>query len=351
MANLINLSEYKTYADITSADALKDSKIQTLINNVSALIKTYCGRNFIDNYSTEKIEYFDGDGSSWIYLQETPIRDISQVWERLDTRTDKETVENNFADSSNYYLLNSATAQCSDSSLSTEATCAYITGSVASNGTGGTSGDTLTIQTFDADSLLGEVGRQYRVQIETGGATFKWSRDGGANFFKTGVACSTTATELEHDVKVTFSAASGLLVGDYWDFTANKWTGACSNSTYKTQTDCQSAGYFWTVDREYVLDSENDRVHRIAPDTGKSKAFPSGPDAIKVTYRGGYSETPNDLKLAAFDLVTYYRKKESIPRKITSASGMGSVTHAGANLPADFPPHIKRILDLYRNAL
>ena len=50
MADLVSVSEYKAYADITSTT--NDAKINTLRGYVSSLVKTYCGRTFIDNYST-----------------------------------------------------------------------------------------------------------------------------------------------------------------------------------------------------------------------------------------------------------------------------------------------------------
>ena len=97
---------------------------------------------------------------------------------------------------------------------------------------------------------------------------------------------------------------------------------------------------------EYIVDTDLDIVRRTTA-TG-DKAFPMGPKAVKVVYRSGYSSTPEDLKLACFDLVKYYLKDE---RK----SGM---TIAGATVRNDvstslrenigFPDHIKRILDFYK---
>ena len=97
---------------------------------------------------------------------------------------------------------------------------------------------------------------------------------------------------------------------------------------------------------EYIVDTALDMVRRTTA-TG-DKAFPMGPKAVKVVYRSGYASTPDDLKLACFDLVKYYLKDE---RK----SGM---TIAGATVRNDvstslrenigFPDHIKRILDFYK---
>lgn len=67
-----------------------------------------------------------------------------------------------------------------------------------------------------------------------------------------------------------------------------------------------------------------------------------GINAYKVTYTGGYDKTPEDLKLACFDLVDFYYKKEAVPRKTSMNNTVEYVT--SSNLPS----HIKRVLDLYR---
>ena len=59
---------------------------------------------------------------------------------------------------------------------------------------------------------------------------------------------------------------------------------------------------------EYIVDTGLDLVRRTTA-TG-DKAFPMGIQAVKVVYRSGYASTPEDLKLACFDLVKYYLKDE-----------------------------------------
>lgn len=67
-----------------------------------------------------------------------------------------------------------------------------------------------------------------------------------------------------------------------------------------------------------------------------------GINAFKVTYTGGYANTPEDLKLACIDLVDYYYKNESVPRKTSNNNVIEYV------MTSDLPAHIKRVLDLYR---
>ncbi len=337
MADLVSVSEYKAYADITSTT--NDAKINSLRGHVSSLVKTYCGRTFIDNYSTEKTEYFDMlDVQNTVYPSELPIVEVVQVLERGSASTDKTTVENNFADANNYHLLDSGTAQCSLSSATTETAC------INNDTFSGTGTNDLTITGFNANTSTGEVGRNYKVQIDGTGTpnTFKWSRNGGSNWKETTVAITGSSQTLEGDIAVTFAATTGHTSGDSWTFTSQRWTGECSDSTYTTQATCEAAAEFWTADRQYEIDTNAQEISRLSVD------FPAGAKSVKVVYKGGYSSTPSDLKLACFDLITYYMKKESTP--IKSIPGSGSINHASpTNIPSDFPPHIKRILELYRN--
>lgn len=74
--DLITKAEYKTYAGITSAN--QDTEISLIIPKVSALVKNYCRRTFVDFYSDIKVEVFDG-GFKEIWLKETPVVSISSV--------------------------------------------------------------------------------------------------------------------------------------------------------------------------------------------------------------------------------------------------------------------------------
>jgi len=68
-------------------------------------------------------------------------------------------------------------------------------------------------------------------------------------------------------------------------------------------------------------------------------------NSFKVSYKAGYEELPADLKLAIFDLIHYYEKEEQSIRK----SLMGAqLENAMPFNETDFPPHIKRVLSLYR---
>jgi len=97
---------------------------------------------------------------------------------------------------------------------------------------------------------------------------------------------------------------------------------------------------------EYIVDTTVDSIFRTN-DTA-DKAFPKGRKAVKVVYTSGYASTPEDLKLACFDLVKYYLKDERKDRlQIAGASIQNNVsTSLRENI--GFPDHIKRILDFYK---
>lgn len=67
--------------------------------------------------------------------------------------------------------------------------------------------------------------------------------------------------------------------------------------------------------------------------------------SLEVVYRAGYEEIPEDLKLCTIDLVHYYVKEESVGSK---SIGGASLENALPYTHNSFPPHIRRILDLYR---
>ena len=337
MADLVDVSDYKTYAGINSST--RDSAINTLKSQVSSLIKTYCGRTFIDYYTTEKTEYFDMvNGESSIFPNELPILEVVQLLERDSSKTDKSTVELNLADSNNYYLLSSGTAQCTLSAKTTESAC------INNDIFAGSGLNDLTITGYNANTSSGEVGRSYKVEIDSTSTpnTFKWSRDGGSNWKATSVAITGSSQILEGDVAVTFAATTGHTSGNSWTFTAERWTGECSNTSYTTQATCEAASEYWTAERNYELDAEGQEVIR----TGNS--FPQGTKSVKLVYKGGYSSVPGDLRLAVYDLITYYLKKEATPAKSMPGSEIKNVTKS-QTLHSEFPPHIKRILEHYRH--
>ena len=99
---------------------------------------------------------------------------------------------------------------------------------------------------------------------------------------------------------------------------------------------------------EYYLDTVTDSVYRTLS-SGGFKSWARGVGAVKVVYTAGYSAVPSDLKLAILDLVTYYLKDEHKQRQSIAGASMQNQGTTSQKGNVDFPDHIKRILDLYKN--
>ena len=102
-----------------------------------------------------------------------------------------------------------------------------------------------------------------------------------------------------------------------------------------------------TSDYEYYVDTAADAIVRTTK-SGTKKAFPKGMGSVQIAYRAGYSTAPKDLKLALFDLVTYYLKDEHKERRTIAGATLQNQGTSGVRDNTDFPDHIKRVLDLYR---
>ena len=200
MANLCTLQEYKDFSGLKGVQ--EDARINTLIPQVTQVVKTYCGTSFVDYYSADKTEYFDihDNLTTRVMLDESPLVSVSQVQER-DSQSD-----------------------------------AYV-----------------TLITENSDSS-----------------------------------------------------------GKY----------------------------------EYVIDTDSDSI--IRTNSTGHKYFPKGVKAVKVVYRAGYTSTPEDLKLAVFDLIKYYLKDERKARQSIAGSTIENPVSTTLRNNIGFPDHIKRVLDMYK---
>jgi hypothetical protein len=97
---------------------------------------------------------------------------------------------------------------------------------------------------------------------------------------------------------------------------------------------------------EYVVDLESDSIVRTTS-TG-TRSFKKGFKAVKVVYRAGYTSTPDDLKLAVFDLIKYYLKDERKERMSIAGSTVETQVSTSLRNNIGFPDHIKRVLDMYK---
>lgn len=91
---------------------------------------------------------------------------------------------------------------------------------------------------------------------------------------------------------------------------------------------------------DYYVDTNIDTVFK------HSGYWPAGFGSVKITYTAGYTTTPEDIKIAALDLVHHYFKEEYKERKSLGAASIDNSTKFNAS---KWPAHVIRVLDLYRN--
>ena len=99
---------------------------------------------------------------------------------------------------------------------------------------------------------------------------------------------------------------------------------------------------------EYYLDGRTDSIIRTNS-SGTRLNWKQGVGAVKVTYKAGYASTPEDLKLAVFDLITYYLRDEHKERRTLGGASIQNQPSTSQRNNVAFPDHIKRVLDLYKN--
>jgi len=75
--NLVTLEEFKIYKNINSTE--QDELINALIKRVSAFVKNFCKRTFIDYSTSNKVEYFDAVDVEDVFVSELPILSIASV--------------------------------------------------------------------------------------------------------------------------------------------------------------------------------------------------------------------------------------------------------------------------------
>lgn len=109
------------------------------------------------------------------------------------------------------------------------------------------------------------------------------------------------------------------------------------NTAYSTLTEAAF---------EYYLDPNTDSLNRT--NTGAFIDWAMGPGSVRVTYTGGYASIPEDLKLAVIDLIKYYLKEEYKERRTLSGASVSNITTSSQWKNVEFPDHIKRVLDLYK---
>lgn len=98
----------------------------------------------------------------------------------------------------------------------------------------------------------------------------------------------------------------------------------------------------YVLTTDWVLNRNTDTLHSTVG------SWPLGIESVKISYLAGYEELPADLNLAVIDLITYYLKEEYRHSKTLQGATLNLTPTSSLRGNCDFPDHIKRVLDLYR---
>ena len=98
-----------------------------------------------------------------------------------------------------------------------------------------------------------------------------------------------------------------------------------------------------TTPSQYFVDKETDTI-TLTDQTYEASIG----DTIRVNYRAGYDPVREDIKGAAISYIELWHKKELDTVQLRSQHDMITKHGLYQSNPSNFPPHIQRILDLYR---
>ena len=99
---------------------------------------------------------------------------------------------------------------------------------------------------------------------------------------------------------------------------------------------------------EYYLDTRTDSIIRTNNSGGRLN-WKHGVGAVRITYKAGNASTPEDLKLAVADLITYYLKDEHKERRTLGGASIQYQSSPTQRNKVTYADHINRVLDLYKN--
>lgn len=103
--------------------------------------------------------------------------------------------------------------------------------------------------------------------------------------------------------------------------------------------------YVWSEDTGEISRHVHEGSSNPPLNLASHTVFRNYTRGVKVSYNGGYTTIPNDLKMATLDFVKMLWKKEQASQSFS----LQGESKSNFNLaPNGFPPHIKRILDFYR---
>lgn len=113
-------------------------------------------------------------------------------------------------------------------------------------------------------------------------------------------------------------------------------------TSLSVSTDYGSTYTALTAYTDYAWDRQYDTIRSIGVD------FNGMINGYRLVYTAGYETLPDDLKLAIFDLITYYLKNDGAVHS-NKAPGTNTVQIEYITTTS-LPAHIRRVLDLYTHS-
>lgn len=138
-----------------------------------------------------------------------------------------------------------------------------------------------------------------------------------------------------HDAKTNYVCLKNFPVTAVTSVKVSEDGGVTQTTLTENATD--KGGYLVDLDQGHIYTQIDTYKFLTSYDTPVK--------SLEVVYMAGYTEIPKDLKLVTMDLVNYYKDDEHKP---IMAMGGASVDNPLPYSSNRFPPHIQRVLDIYR---
>jgi hypothetical protein len=415
MTQLISLPEIKDFLSIKSANVEEDGRLSNIAVQVSSLVTSYCGREFLANTYTE---YFDG-GRASVFIANPPINYVSEV-AHFDGReylllggpnaSGQPIIKEGAAHYITMYgnpLVKTRVKKFGRSSLRLDG-ASYLTAS--SNEDWDLGVDDFTVELyarFDSLSGMQTLVRSgnansywsFGVDFNSNGLIFNVVENGNeicnvsqasttsysANqFYHLAVSRNSTGFYLAKEGSILTTQSNSVSIPNYeTGVDIGKYmTGYIDNlrithdaryvSSYTT------AGYPPATDEDTKLllrfDGSNDTTSfadlsrtvnefafypvtgEITFDTGDGGGTPelsffrplkfrNYPNGVRVIYNGGFLTIPDDLKLAVLEMIKVIYKGRGGSERV---SFQGESTWSHRLSIDDFPPQVRRVMNLYR---
>lgn len=415
MSQLISLSEIKDFLSIKPANVDEDGRLSNIAVQVSSLVTSYCGREFLSNTYTE---YFDG-GRASVFIANPPINYVSEVAH---------------FDGNDYLLLGGPDTNGQPIIKEGQAHSIAVTGSpiiktrvkkfgrssLRLNGSSYLTASSNEDWDLGVDDFTAELYARFDTTsgnqslLRSGNTTHYW--DFGINFSSNGLYFRVVDSGVE-TCNVVQGANTGYVANQFYHLAVSRQdntfylaregsiistaNSSVNISNYGTGVDIGKTftGYIDNVrithDAKYTtsyttyqfppaadsltkllmrFDGSNDTssftdlsrtvnqyafykiTGEINFDTGDGGGTPelgffrplkfrNYPNGVRVIYNGGFSEVPDDLKLAVLEMVKVIYKGRSGSDRV---SFQGESTQNYKLSVDEFPPQVRRVLNLYR---